>query len=133
MNFFRKYKKHLIILSIVVILAIAMKKYFEVNDLKTDNIDEVTYTEFLEMVEKDKVDTVYYNTTSEVMTFTLLNDETKDMDWSERAEYKYDDSEYRKTFYPSYEEFRKDMLEIDVRLEVKKTDSFVGLITTIIS
>ena len=133
MNFFRKYKKHLIILSIVVILAIAMKKYFEVNDLKTDNIDEVTYTEFLEMVEKDKVDTVYYNTTSEVMTFTLLNDETKDMDWSERAEYKYDDSEYRKTFYPSYEEFRKDMLENDVRLEVKKTDSFVGLITTIIS
>ena len=56
MNFFRKYKKHLIILSIVVILAIAMKKYFEVNDLKTDNIDEVTYTEFLEMVEKDKED-----------------------------------------------------------------------------
>lgn len=96
-------------------------------------MEEVTYTEFLEMVKNKQVDTVYYSTSDEVMTFTLFNDETKEMSKKERESYKYKLEDYRKTLYPAYDEFRKDMLNADVNLKVSKDKSFISILTGIIS
>lgn len=94
-------------------------------------IEEVTYNQFLEMVKDGKVDTVYYNTTNEFMEFTLFNEETSKMTKKEREDYKYGNEDKRTALYPAYDEFRKDMLELDVNM-VLKTD-YDGVLSIVLS
>ena len=131
-------KKHwgFIIFVIMGITAIVIRLVVmnDSEEIKTSNMDEVTYTEFLELCKDGKVDTVYYNTAQEVMSFTLLNDDTLGMTREERNEYEYKLKDYRKTLYPAYDEFRKDMLGYDVNLVVLNTGiSFLDVLISIIS
>ena len=72
---------------------------------------EVTYREFLDDLANEKIDTVYYNPSEEVMQYTLFNDETRNMSLEQRKEYQYEVADIRQTVYPGYEDFRKDVLD----------------------
>lgn len=130
-DFIAKFKGLIILCLIVVgVEVITMTSYMTYKD---SQIKYVTYNEFLKMVDKHKVDTVYYSTSDEIMSFTLLNNKTKKMTLEERLKApKYDQKEL-KTYYPAYEQFRKDMLKKDVLLKVKKpfmVDAFSNLFST---
>ena len=124
-------KKHKV-LTVLWILLMCFTYYMGMSMLayKDKLIEKVSYTEFRTYFEKHEIDTIYYNVNNEYMTFTILNEETKQMSQEERAEYDYPDSSKKKCKYPAYEDFRKEMLEAGVDMVVVKTSN-VG--TTIAS
>lgn len=98
------------------------------NSIKTQQIakiEKVEYTEFLDDVENGKVDTIYYSASDEWMTYTLLNDDTKDMTQDERDKYTYKNEDKRRVQYPAYDTFRKDMLEKDVHLVLDRNSASI--------
>lgn len=101
---------------------------------QVSKIEKVDYTDFLEDIENGKVDTVYYSTSDEWMTYTLLNDDTKDMSKEERENYIYKSKDKRRVQYPAYDTFRKDMLEKDVHLVLNRNSaSAIEVLSMIIS
>lgn len=97
-------------------------------------IEKVEYTEFLDDVKNGKVDTIYYSASDEWMTYTLLNDDTKDMTQDEREDYTYKSKDKRRVQYPAYDTFRKDMLEKDVHLVLDRNNaSIIDVLSMIIS
>lgn len=96
-----------------------------------DLIQEISYSEYQQLVEDEAIDTVYYSTTSEYMTLTLINDDTKDMSRKERDSYKYTNSDKRKTLYPGYTDFRKDLLEKNINVRLLKTSDLMGSLLNI--
>lgn len=127
----KKNKKVFAYWGIILFLAILVSTGY--SNYKNEQITEVSYNEFLSMVKEGKVDTIYYNSSDEYMRFTLYNDKTKNMTNEELKDYKYDISDYRRTLYPAYEEFRKDMLTADVKLEVSKDTTVGDIIASVIS
>lgn len=98
------------------------------NSVKTQQIakiEKVEYTEFLDDVKNGKVDTIYYSASDEWMTYTLLNDDTKDMTQDERDKYTYKNKDKRRVQYPAYDTFRKDMLEKDVHLILDRNSASI--------
>lgn len=75
---------------------------------------DVSYQDFLTLVNEGKVDAVWY-TGSGKMRFALFNEDTKSMSKKDRENYSYPQDEYIRTDYPSYLDFKKDMLEQGVR------------------
>lgn len=101
---------------------------------QTASIEKISYTEFLELVEEGAVDTVYYSGSEEWMTVTLYNDETRDMSDEELEYYVYKNEDKRRVLYPAYDEFRKDMLDADVKLSiVTSSASVVSIIASLIT
>ena len=97
-------------------------------------IEKVEYTEFLDDVKNGKVDTIYYSASDEWMTYTLLNDDTKDMTQDEREDYTYKSKDKRRVQYPAYDTFRKDMLEKDVHLVLDRNNaSIIDVLSMLIS
>ena len=80
---------------------------------------EVSYAEFMKDLNRGKIDTIYYTASEETMRYTLYNDETKKMSKEEKEKYKYPKDCWRMTTYPAQEDFRKEMLEKGVSLQVK--------------
>lgn len=130
-EWFKKNKK--ILIGWGVILLIAMIVSTGINNYKDEQIEEVSYNEFLQMVENGEVDTIYYSASNEWMKFTLYNDDTRDMSDEEKKEYEYSSKDYRRTLYPAYEEFRKDMLTSDVNMRVEQNATVIDVITSIIT
>lgn len=83
---------------------------------KPSTIETVAYTTFIESLHNGDVDTIYYDEANDYMTYTLFNDETKQMSLEERASYEYAEKDTKRCLYPSYDEFRKDMLMADANL-----------------
>lgn len=105
-----------------------------INAKKLAEIKKVDYTEFLNDVKHGKVDTVYYNTTDEWMTYTLLNKDTKKMTQAEREDYTYESKDKRRVQYPAYGDFRKDMLEQNVHLVLNKSNpSFAEVLSLLMT
>lgn len=84
-----------------------------------DKPEEVEYIVYLKDLKENKIDTVYYQKDTEQMRYTLYNKDTKDLNYEERKEYEYDVKDWRITTYPSYDTFRKDLLESGVRVVVR--------------
>ena len=97
-EWFKKHKADII--SLICGLICAAFVYFLMSSIifpkEIDLIQEISYSEYWQLVEDGKVDTVYYSPNNEYMTITILNDDTKDMTRSERDAYKYDISDKRK-------------------------------------
>ena len=82
--------------------------------------EETTTAEFIASLEAGDIDTIYYDKTEEMMRYTLLNDETRNMTPKERDEYIYDKDDWRMTLFLGGENFRYEMLtNYNVRLQVK--------------
>lgn len=113
--------------SIAILMLILITSLFLWNKIKNnpqDNLEKITYNEFMTLVEDHKVDTVLYNKNNEWMTVTLFNSDTKDMSVSERLEYEdYTELDMKLVLYPATEEFRRDLLVNDVLLAEAAEDT----------
>lgn len=87
--------------------------------------EEITYPEFKQLLEAEKIDKIHYSGDSEKMTVYLQNDDTKIMDVEEKKLYVYPIEDTKVTLYPAYQDFRKDALEHNVYLEL---DTGIGLV-----
>lgn len=94
---------------------------------KANEVKKIEYVEFLELLEDGAVDTIYYNGSEEWMTITLYNDESRELSDEELEEYEYSVEDKRMVLYPAYNEFRKDMLEYNVRLALTQNSSGVAM------
>lgn len=124
----KKLLRSVLYIIVVVVMFLGMVKM--AND--SNKPKEVSYNEFLKSVKAGEVDTVYYSNTDEKMRYTLYTEESKGMTKEELNEYEYPDENWRMTIYPAYEEFRKDLLESDVKLVVKSFESKVDSIIPIL-
>ena len=112
-------KNKTLILSLVLFLLTVSFIYIKVTDQQAGKIDRISYNQFMEYVENNEVDTVYYNTNNEWMTLTLFNEETKDLTIQERLDYEgYTNKDKRLVLYPATEEFRRDLMEHNILLKV---------------
>ena len=129
-------KKQRIIFSLLLaagLIMITLSIFMEYYDNKPD-IQEITYTEFLEYVDDGKVDAVYYNINEEYMTVALFNNETENMSIAEREKYEYQDKDTRQCLYPASDTFREEMLKQNVRMVVVNSKTWIlDLIPTFIS
>ncbi len=110
----QKHKTSAIIYCIIVIIVYSFM--FSMMP-EPEQPERVTYPEFLEMLHHGDIDTVYYNRDEEDMTFTLYNDETRNMPYDIRQEYEYDIKDTRICKHPNYEEFRKEVLEAGANVQ----------------
>lgn len=109
--------------SLIVALIISIIFTVSVNQYQNRNrnkLERISYNEFIQMVNAGEVDTVFYNESSDWMTVTLFNDDTKDLSIEERKEYDdYKNEDKRLVQYPgSKSNFRERMLKKDVLLKV---------------
>lgn len=89
-------------LSFVTIADIAVYQYYIP--------DTVNVEEFFESLKAGDIDTIYYDSSKEMMRYTLLNDDTRNMTQENRAKYTYDKTAWRQTLYPGGQDFRREML-----------------------
>lgn len=131
-DYVKKNKWSIIISFIIVVTAYSFLFSF-INKDNEEKIEEISYATFLEHLEKGEIDTVYYNVSSEYMTITLYNDETKDMSLEELEDYEYSNKDKRTCLYPANETFRKEMLEAGVKVRVVTSRSIWNILTTLLS
>ena len=117
-DFYKAHKKVAIPLTVMVIMLLISLDTMSFNNNKPK---EVTYNEFKKLVKEHKVDTVYYEASTEEMRFTLYNEHTKGKTKKEIEDekYTYPKEDWRLTQYPAGETFREDMLKAGVNLEVR--------------
>ena len=117
-DFYKAHKKVAIPLTVMVIMLLISLDTMSFNNNKPK---EVTYNEFKKLVKEHKVDTVYYEASTEEMRFTLYNKHTKGKTKKdiEDEKYTYPKEDWRLTQYPAGETFREDMLKAGVNLEVR--------------
>lgn len=117
-DYLKKNRRQLIISLLISI--ITMYFWTEYQDEKINKIDKITYNQYLELLEEDKIDGVYYNESSEWMTITLYNDETKEMSLEDRIDYKgYTKDDKRLVYFPGAEEFsRTELLKKNIILKI---------------
>ena len=99
----------------------------------TTQVESIPYTEFVELVESGDVCRVVYGLSDETMTVYLHNDETRGLSIDEIKDYSFKNENMRYTTYPAYDDFRKDMLEKDIVLELKKETNVWGYASTFVS
>lgn len=142
-NFWSKFKKYIkqnkqkiirMLITWVICVICLLSTMSSIKSQQLAKIEKVEYTEFLDDVKSGKVDTIYYSASDEWMTYTLLNDDTKDMTQDERENYTYKSKDKRRVQYPAYDTFRKDMLEEDVHLVLDRNNaSIVEVLSMLIS
>ena len=104
-------KKYLFAFFVSMFLVAILTKYLESQESKPE---EITYTEFEDLVEQDKVDIVKYNVQNEYMFVYLTDEISKDMTLEDKKEYIYPIENTKTVLYPANDTFRKDLLENDV-------------------
>lgn len=123
-EFIHKYKNW--ILAVAMLMLTVSFIYTRIDASKQTNIQKVSYDEFLEYLEAGDVDTVNYNKNNKWMTFTLFNEETKTMSIQERDAYTgYTNADKRQVLYPGGDNFRMNLLEYNVILNVTNEDTTV--------
>lgn len=118
----KEHKKLIVIttiLALVTYTAVFFLFFFDYG-----KVEEISYNEFLQLVDDKKVDTIYYSRSKEYMTITLYNDETKDMTKEERGKYHYKNEDKRKVLFPGSQDFRENMLKADVNMVLQNENQF---------
>ena len=127
LDFVKSNKSYIItgfIISLIVVVLI------DVYYCEKNKPEESTYAEFQKDLNCGNIDTIYYTATEEMMRYTLYNDKTRKMSKEEKEKYKYDKKDWRMTQYPAQEDFRKEMLEKGVSLQVMSFEAkSIALIT----
>ncbi len=132
-EWFNKHKNKLFMgLLLTFMVLFIWQRYLISQDNK---IEKISYNTFLEYVNDGKVDTIYYNKYNEWMTFTLFNEDTKDMTIEERTNYEgYTNDDKKMTLYPGEDEFRKELLTKDIILKiVSENTSFEQVLEKILT
>ena len=130
LDFIKSNKKYAITGFVMAIFVFVLVDVYYCEENKPE---ESTYAEFQKDLNSGSIDTIYYTTSDEMMRYTLYNDETRNMSKEDKEKYKYDKKDWRMTEYPAQEDFRKEMLEKGVSLQVKSFEpKSITLLTGII-
>lgn len=122
-------KSHIIAVVILLFIVwVGIDSYYS----EKNEPEHVNYTQFVKDLKAGKIDTVYYNTQREYMRYTLLNKDTKKMSYKERKKYKYDNKYWRMTEYPSYDNFRRDVLLADTYAVLRTFDPVSTTVLTLV-
>ncbi len=73
-----KKRKALLALVIGTVL-VSGSVWFVHSQSNSNDIEKITYTEYMDLVKKGDVDTVFYNENDEYMTVALFSDKTRKM------------------------------------------------------
>lgn len=120
----------MIMIIAISLIAITM---FDAAIYQANVPEETTTAEFLASLEAGDVDTVYYDKSAEMMRYTLLNDETRNMTPEERASYSYKKSDWRQTLYLGGDNFRRDMLvDYGVNLRIQTFEPMMSGVWSLI-
>lgn len=128
-----KKNKWSIIVSFIIVVAAYSFLFSSIMKDNAPKIEEISYSTFLEHLEKGEVDTVYYNLSSEYMTITLYNEETKNMTLEELESYEYSNKDKRTCLFPAHDTFRKDILEAGAKVKLVTSRSIWNILTTLLS
>lgn len=128
-------RRGLWITLIIIAIFLIMATLFDFMLFNANMPDETTTDEFISSLENGEVDTVYYNPTNEIMRYTLLNDDTKNMTVQERVRYRYSRNDWRQTAFLGGNNFRHEMLvDYGVRLKLRTFEPMLaGVWSTIFS
>ena len=133
-NFLKKYQDFFENLIVCLVCLLLFFVLYGKNIFLNEKIEKVTYNDFIADADNGNIDTIYYSPTSNWMTYTLYNDETRNMSDDELEKYHYKIIDKRKVQYPSYDTFRKDMLEKNIKLEMTSNkNSIVSIIPSLLS
>ena len=129
-SYLKNLKKSYIIAVVILlfIVWVGIDSYYS----EKNEPEHVNYTQFVKDLKAGKIDTVYYNTQREYMRYTLLNKDTKKMSYKERKKYKYDNKYWRMTEYPSYDNFRRDVLLADTYVVLRTFDPVSTTVLTLV-
>lgn len=129
-SYLKNLKKSYIIAVVILlfIVWVGIDSYYS----EKNEPEHVNYTQFVKDLKAGKIDTVYYNTQREYMRYTLLNKDTKKMSYKERKKYKYDNKYWRMTEYPSYDNFRRDVLLTDTCVVLRTFDPASTTVLTLV-
>lgn len=129
-SYLKNLKKSYIIAVVILlfIVWVGIDSYYS----EKNEPEHVNYTQFVKDLKAGKIDTVYYNTQREYMRYTLLNKDTKKMSYKERKKYKYDNKYWRMTEYPSYDNFRRDVLLADTYIVLRTFDPVSTTVLTLV-
>ena len=129
-SYLKNLKKSYIIAVVILlfIVWVGIDSYYS----EKNEPEHVNYTQFVKDLKAGKIDTVYYNTQREYMRYTLLNKDTKKMSYKERKKYKYDNKYWRMTEYPSYDNFRRDVLLTDTYVVLRTFDPVSTTVLTLV-
>ena len=116
-EYIRKNKKKVEIWLLIVLIIYSFIIVMSFTMSHQNKIEEMSYNTFIEHLNNGDIDTVYYNTTSEYMTVTFLNDDTRSMTKEQRDKYIYADKDKKYVLYPGYDEFRKEVLEAGANIQ----------------
>lgn len=122
----KKMLVRLVVVSLwIIIMATAFKSVYEDAYPDIHMIDEITYTEFEELLDNGDVYKIEYSSKCEYMKVILYNDKTRELDREDLRGYDFSVKDYRKVLYPGYDNFRLEMLRHNVELEIKSTNGTV--------
>ena len=132
-DYFKKHKAEIFWYIVLAIgFYVALTLLFAVNR-EISKIEPMDYSEYVQRLNNHEIDTVYYNPNEEYMIITLLNDDTKQMSREERDAYKYTNADKRYVLFPSYDEFRKDVLSTNTNLRVIQSGNIVSVMSALVS
>ncbi len=133
-NFLKKYQDFFENIIVCLVCLLLFFVLYGKNIFFNEKIEKVTYNDFIADADNGNIDTIYYSPTSNWMTYTLYNDETRNMSDDELEKYHYNIIDKRKVQYPSYDTFRKDMLEKNIKLEMTSNkNSLISKIPSLLS
>lgn len=133
-KFLKKYQDFFENLIVCLVCLLLFFVLYGKNIFFNEKIEKVTYNDFIAEADNGNIDTIYYSPTSNWMTYTLYNDETRNMSDDELEKYHYKIIDKRKVQYPSYDTFRKDMLEKNIKLEMTSNkNSLISKIPSLLS
>ena len=133
-KFLKKYQDFFENLIVCLVCLLLFFVLYGKNIFFNEKIEKVTYNDFIADADNGNIDTIYYSPTSNWMTYTLYNDETRNMSDDELEKYHYKIIDKRKVQYPSYDTFRKDMLEKNIKLETTSNkNSLISKIPSLLS
>lgn len=126
-------KKNTLVVLIVVAVAIAITAALLIHFLPSSNgLERISYTEFVQHLERGEVDRVFYNESEDYMTVILFNDETRNMTEAQREIYDYSNVRRFEVIYPEGDDFKETLLLQGVI--AKKSSQNVGsIINTVAS
>ena len=126
-------RRGLWLMIIIIAISLIAITILDVAIYETNVPEETTTAEFFESLKAGDVDTIYYDKSAEMMRYTLLNDETRDMTPEERESYHYEKSDWRQTLFIGGDDFRRDMLvDYGVNLRIQTFEPMMSGVWSLI-
>lgn len=101
----------IIVIGVLLLLAVPIESYI----YKNTRPDKISYTDFLVRLYANDIDRVIYDEDNLMMKVYYFNDDTRDLSYEERCEYKgYEKTDCNLVIYPDSDDFIEELLRYNV-------------------